>query len=264
MTRLHHLSVEMALLRVLASSSGEPLGARKAASGLNALGFDSSEATVSRILRNVDKHGFTKPLGAKGRVLTAKGMSAVAALEVQRRREAVFQGAINVKSVQEVLDLLIARRAVERETARATASRANDDESDSLARLVGEHETALANGIPARDVTLGFHRYLGVVCGNKTLGGLSQVVFDPQLDDIEDVLDLITRAHESGDQSLPEHRRIARAIAARDPVRAEREMVAHFDRLISDVHEFMSSGRVGILERMLARAPAILTDADSN
>jgi DNA-binding FadR family transcriptional regulator len=230
------------------------MGSRKAAERLNEMGFRFSEATVSRLLRRLDQRTWTSPVGTKGRVLTVSGRSRVAEVESQLRRDKAFIGAIDIRSVQQVLDLLVARKTVERETARGAATNATDEELRQLVELVEKHRAALARGEVAREAALNFHRLIGKACRNRLLMALSQVVFDPNLDSTEDVLDLITQAHGHGHQSFPEHERVLAAILARDAAAAEREMVDHFDRAIDDVIAFLSSGRVEAVDRLLARA----------
>ena len=124
-------------------ASPTPLGSRRAADALRGAGIVVSESTVSRLLRRLDDQDLTRPLDSKGRVLTEGGRRQVLRLNESGRRDGIFEDATDVQSLKELLDLLCARRGVEREAARAAARYASPPDIRRLEVLVREHKQRL-------------------------------------------------------------------------------------------------------------------------
>src|SRR5690625_3153748 len=97
-----------------AISREQPLGARQLYNYLQDANLKMSESTISRILRQLDKQGFTTSKGNKGRVLTEFGEDFVKGLRTEQRwRDNLADLALHTS--EDVLDLLHARHAVEAE-----------------------------------------------------------------------------------------------------------------------------------------------------
>jgi GntR family L-lactate dehydrogenase operon transcriptional regulator len=230
---------EAAVLEAIAQADG-PIGCRQITSQLRTRGFGLSESTVSRLLRKLDGRDLTRPANAKGRVLTAAGRRQLDELTATRRWHTTDY--LDVRTIQDLLDLLLARRAIERETARAAAVRIADSDLEQLRALVEGQRDAIAGGGVPREVATRFHRTIAAASGNKLLVVMADLAFDPALDAVAAVLDVIVGSHSSESVSIPEHLKIVEALAARDPERAERAMLEHVDRLIAEVEAFRSSG----------------------
>jgi DNA-binding FadR family transcriptional regulator len=242
---------ETALLVVLESAT-HPVGSRQATQGLRELGLEVSESTVSRLLRKLDAQQLTTPVDGKGRVLTDAGRRRLATRTDVPTERSNFVALPDIRNVRELLDLLYARRAVEREVAREAALRARPEDIDSLTALLKDHRAHLNHGQPVRGPALEFHRHVGRASHNPILVQIMSHVLDPQLDALEAVLDVIVGAHHSEHLSVDEHAAVLEGIRSGQPDEAERAMDAHVTRFIREVEEDVSSDRAEIYERLLA------------
>jgi GntR family L-lactate dehydrogenase operon transcriptional regulator len=256
---------EIALLMAI-EASRTPLGSRKAADALREAGFSVSESTVSRLLRRLDEQQLTRPLDAKGRVLTDAGHREVQRLNEIDRRNGILEEATDVQSLKELLDLLCARRGVEREAARAAARNARPEDIRRLEQLVAEHKHGVETGEIVRHGALTFHQVIGDMADNRLITAMMDVLFGPTLDRIEAILEVITGSHHSEERSVVEHAEIIEAIVAGDPERADAAMAAHLGRLIAETERFAASEHSGLVDRLLvwARQEAIHTEPSTD
>ncbi len=239
-------------LMLLIAQATEPLGGRVAARSLAQRGIDISEATVARLMRRLDARGLTRPAGSKGRVPTDEGKRLAAILLADDRRSEQFSRALDVRNVQDAIDVLEARRGVEREAARSAALRATSEDLAGLREMLQYHERALHVGEGPRQPGLQFHRLIGRASNNKLLRAMMDSVLAERLDAVEQIVDVVTRTHGTIAASAPEHHVILVAIEAQDPDAAEAAMVAHLDRLITETRQFAGTDRSVVLEQLLA------------
>lgn len=229
-----------------------PIGARQ----LTRLSADDgrtlSEATINRILRATDAAGLTRSVDGKGRMLTEEGRRTLRLLELSQIRSEAVARALDIRTVKDLLDLLYSRRALEREAVRAAAKRATPEDIGRLEEVLEHNQQALAAGGSSRRGAHEFHRIIGEISANAILIVFSSVVFDPELDHLEQVLDIITAGHGTLATGMAEHRRIVEALRAGDPDRAERWMVRHLNRLIEETEQHAKTSVGGMIERLLA------------
>jgi DNA-binding FadR family transcriptional regulator len=131
-------SEEIILLQAIGGSS-TPVGSRRAADALRGAGITVSESTVSRLLRRLDGEKLTEAQETKGRILTEEGRRLLLTLNERDRREQILRDASGVSDISDLLDLLYARRGVEREAVCAAARRATDADIARLQELVADH-----------------------------------------------------------------------------------------------------------------------------
>lgn len=242
---------EVALLEVL-ESAAHPVGSRQATQALRDQGFGLSESTVSRLLRKLDAQQLTASVDGKGRVLTDAGRR-----RLKTGTEVPSVGTNtsllpDIRNIRDLLDLLYARRTVEREVTREAALRASPDDVEALETLLNEHGACLNQGRTGRVPALEFHRQIGRSSHNIFLAHITAHVLDPRLDVLEAALDVIVGAHHSEQLSIDEHAEILVAIRGGQPVEAERAMERHVTRLIQEVEEDLATDRAGIYERLFA------------
>lgn len=248
------LSADTAVLRLLDQAAG-PLGAREIRHGLLADGFQMSEATVSRRLRDLDARGVTTPVERKGRVLTGEGRALLRARLRGLEQTDLLGRAIDVRTGEDVLHLLRARRAVEPEAVRDGAGRADAAALAELRQGIRAHEQALDDEerIP-RELVLDFHRTVTGFTRNPLVAAMTRVALDPSLDHVEATLDVILEARHTSHESVAEHARIADALAAGDGELAATAMTEHLDRLIGETIAFMDRYDPALVDRLLAAA----------
>lgn len=211
----------------------QPVGARDIGKRLEGPLEGLSESTLSRLLRRLDSEGYTRSADGKGRVLTDRGQAAADRLATERRWTEEL-GSLELRTAGDVADLLHARRAVEREVARAAAAFATPDDVRRLEQLVLGYESSIDAEVKRRQKAVEFHRLLAEIAPNRMLKALASVVFDPRFDHLEQVLDVMTEARGTTRRATHEHTGVLDAVRAGDPDAAEAAMVRHLDRLIED------------------------------
>lgn len=241
---------ESRLLRILLRSDA-PIGARAATRLLAADGIALSEATASRIFSRLDDLGFTEPMGRKGRVLTAGGRRMTASAAIADRRNGDLRKALDIQSVHQLLDLLRARRGVERELARSAALHATAAYVDRLERAIGQQKEVIATGESPQQRAMGFHRIIAEMSQNPLLAAISETLWNDSLVPLEKILDVVTAGHGTVEDSLPEHVQILDRLRAGDPDGAESAMDAHHSRLIAEVEEFAASDKADLFSRLI-------------
>lgn len=211
----------------------QPVGARDIGKRLDGPLEGLSESTLSRLLRRLDHQGYTQSAGGKGRILTERGRVAADRFANEKRWSEEL-GSLELRTAEDVADLLYARRAVEREIVRAAALAAAPDDIRRLEQLVVVHESSIQAEVERRQMAVEFHRTLADIAPNRMLKALASVVFDPRFDHLEQVLDVMTETRGTTRRATHEHTEVLDAIRSGDPDAAERAMVGHLDRLIQD------------------------------
>lgn len=230
----------VALLTYMAQHP-EPVGSGKACQVLRQAGFQVSEATVGRLLRWMDLEGLTCRQSYRGRVLTEAGREHIKRLREDQQRlrySQLLAEQVRSRSLEDLQEILVARRAIEREIARLAAINANSEQIAAMSRLA-KTENPSIDDIAQHDVE--FHQLLADAAGNSFLrAALNLIRQDAQL---SPVLGYIRQQVQS--QVFADHRNIAEAVARRDSLAAEQAMVTHIDNLIRDVKKYWSRANGG-------------------
>lgn len=227
-------------LRALAAS-GEPIGVWRVRDALRAAGVEVSEATVGRLLRELDYRGFSERVGVKsGRILTPEGRSELAALEQAQREDAYrtqFLQAIRVEAADDILDILGVRRTVEVEAARLAATRASAEDIARLERAARDHAQAGARGESGTEENNRFHLAVAQASkSNATLAVLTLIFHERQVHRTQ-----VEMQRSAGSLVPQEHQRVLEAVRARQPEAAAAAMRAHIDRLIEAVEQYAAA-----------------------
>ena len=214
-----------------------PVGCWRMRAVLHASGIEMSEATVGRLLKDLDSRGLTQSVGSKGRILAPEGRQRLAALEDIRRRwgyQDDLMQAVQAGQIKDILDLLIARRTVETETARLAAEKASDTDIQELREAVEAHRARRLGlgGKPDQNPVI--HRTIARASGNRVLLALVNLLYEKQ--GLIETIFVIQRATRTLDPD--EHMPLLSAIAAHNPDKAVMAMRAHFDRLIRVVERY--------------------------
>ena len=228
-------------LRELGKSQ-TPIGCWKVRAALQAAGIVASEATAGRLLRSLDLHGLTHALGSKGRVLTEKGHRHLAALEHAHRQHSYHHDllqAVRAETVEDVRDLLTARRAVEAETARLAALRATPKEIRQIEQAVRRHIQEMRRQGNRLDHNRAIHRLIAKASRSRILQAVVNVILQEEY-----LQEIQTHIQRAADGVVPEdHLLVLRAIKGRQPDKAAEAMRAHIDRLIRVVQSYRVSAK---------------------
>lgn len=226
------------LILLIMNQSESPVGSGYLSRELKNYGWDVSEATAGRILANFDTYGFTTRIGYQGRVLTTMGSTRLKELEEKKQRSdqgLEFFKVLETKTPEELIDVLIARRAIEREIARLAAMHATKDQIRELwfiQKLQKERVSHWKGGAAEQDVA--FHRILAKAANNKVLEAAMDLI--RQDGQLAPVLEYIRKEVHSV-VSL-DHAKIAQAVEEHNSDLAERAMEEHIENLIKDVKKY--------------------------
>ncbi|HYG59309.1 MAG TPA: FCD domain-containing protein [Symbiobacteriaceae bacterium] len=227
--------LEFLILSYLDRSDG-PVGSGVICDWLRRDGNEISEATVGRFLRELDMRDLTLRAGYRGRTLTEQGLARLA--ELRRERVAALSStelvrALRGSALEDVVGVLVARRALEREIARLAAKYATDRDLEVLTVLIGRYET-VENPGAAAEADFTFHTRLAEIAGNKVLQAATRLIHaEAQVNAIpEPVVRKIKPALSR------QHHEILAAIQAHDQQRAEAAMVQHLDFIIEAVKRY--------------------------
>lgn len=218
---------------VALSQTDEPMGASSIHEQLLKSGYSLSEPTVGRLLREFDRLGYTTAHGKLGRVLRPKGRSRLDELRLARERENHVTDAIEqmrVDSLQEVMNVLSARRGIEREIARAAAANATASDVAALRRALNASRN---------DGQSDLRQLLARAARNPILESLYRLLMEDR--GVRQVMDAI--AAQDGSVDARRESGLVDAVARHDADAAERAIVAALDALVVRVRKHWQASR---------------------
>ncbi len=217
--------------------SAQPVGCGHISRLLQSDGYIISEATVGRLLRDLDDQNLTEKAGFQGRSLSARGLSRLDELENKQRSlawGAEFASALRGHTKEQLLEVLVARRAIESELAYLAAANRSEAEAAQLREILEGQRQALAAGGGAPQEDVDFHALIAAMAGNRVLGAaIALIRQDTQL---SPVLEYIRRQVKSA--VYIDHKRLTEAIAAGRADEARAAMTEHLNNLIQDVEKY--------------------------
>lgn len=230
---------EFALLNML-SKSDEPMGSVLLSLQMEESECSVSSATIGRLLSDFDRKGYTLKHGYRGRTLTNDGFNRLTELTNIRdlsEFSSRFHQTLDIDNKKSLLDVLTARRGIEREMARLAALHATATDIR-LIRKTFELQTPDANsGRMSGDYDVAFHQAIAKASKNPVLAAAFDLIwqngkFTPVMEYIRTYV---------GSVLTVDHKSILTAIETHDSAQAEICMVHHIDSLINDVTRYWSS-----------------------
>ena len=226
------------IMTILRAADGEPMGCGSISVKLQTLGYSFSEATVGRILRELDFSGFTQKAGYRGRILSDIGKDKLTDLDGKVRRLKCgeeLMAAVQGHTKEQLLDILIARRAIEGELTYLAAQNGQLEEVRALEDVLARQISKLKNGVSAAAEDLEFHNQIVQMARNRIL--LAAVALIRQDTLLSPVLERIKR-HVHSLLHVADHQKIVENIASGNGDAARVAMVEHINSLISDVEKY--------------------------
>ncbi len=218
-------------------SAGKPLGSNNLAAILKREGFRISPPSVSRLLVLLEEEEYLLKRGNQGRVLSEKGRIFLESMVAERERKKIAAELLadaNEENPEKLLDLLIARRALEREAVRLAAHNASDREIQELMayaaildEVVVTSECSYAEGHIA---TLGEKFHYLIACASKNSFLVSALDLIGRNGALRDAL--WSLAEQQKRPVEDNHLKIAEAIRNRDPDAAEKAALAHINTFV--------------------------------
>ncbi|WP_213951181.1 FCD domain-containing protein [Tepidanaerobacter syntrophicus] len=225
------------ILKIIDNSKETPVGSGYIRNMLKLQGFDVSEATIGRMLKEMDFEGYTEKIGFKGRNLTPKGKEKLEELEHENtinRYGKELMKAIKGTGKQELIDMLIARKAIESQLAKLAAMYATYDEIEKMKKVIERQRVHVEEGVSIAEDDVEFHKLIAKAARNKVLDAAMDLI--RQHGQLSPMLEYIRK--EVKGSVLLEHENIFKSIAARKPAQAEKAMIRHIERLENDVRKY--------------------------
>jgi GntR family transcriptional repressor for pyruvate dehydrogenase complex len=231
---------ERAVLEIFACKN-HPIGTGTVAGALSKAGWLWSDATVGRALRKLEQSDLLCLVGRSGRRLTPAGEAHLQALNSRREQlhhSRELADLLYRSGTGEIREILVARRAIERETASLAAAAATEQDLLALERVLNLSRRRLKGGTYGPEDDAGFHVAVAAASHNRIL---------------ESALRLIRQAEwsfpvflqvrvQAGSHLLIDHEEIFEAIAARDGALAEAKMVSHIEQVMADLQTVEGDG----------------------
>ncbi len=224
------------VLEIIAGYS-EPVGSGTVSNDLRRRIGEVSEATVGRVLRRLDEKGWTRKEGFRGRVLTEEGEKALGIFRAEKRRRIDtdrFLELTRAEEKEEMINILIARRAIEREIARLAAKNATEEDVQRLNEIIARNLDKLESSQTGAEEDVEFHKILAEIAGNKILE--AALVLIRQEGQLSPILEYIRQ--KVGSDVVEDHKKVLEAIARGDCEEAEKAMVDHIEGIIADVNKY--------------------------
>lgn len=228
---------EFLILEIL-SEATTPVGAGAIRQSLEDRGLALSEATVGRVLRELDHRGYTRKSGFQGRSLSPGGGERLDTLREERGHAVsanILLEELKSQGIEKIIDVLVARRAIERETARLAARMVTPEEIESLRSLVAQQENALNRKESVAPFDAAFHREIARISRNAILAAAVDLIRQ----DVK-LGPAFEYARKKAASTLgSDHKAIIDALAAHDEDRAEKAMVMHVENTLRDVQRYL-------------------------
>lgn len=228
--------IEYELLQILHENE-QPLGSSTLNLMLKERNIEVSVATIGRMLGELDYLGLTQRQGYRGRMLTHAGNERRNELQHQHALatySSILQASVDTQSKDDLLDVLMARRGVEREIARLAALNATQEDVLYIQEMFELQSETAASGRLGSETDVAFHRAIAAASKNKVLAAAYDFIW--QNGKFSPIMEYVRTA--VGGKVAVDHGKILSAIAARHSAEAEQAMVAHIDSLISDVNKY--------------------------
>lgn len=228
--------LDRAILRLVAEHEG-PVGQGTLNLSLRRLGFDLSTPTVGRKLQALQFEGLLRKVGVDGRVITERGLNVLREWDAEARLRGSGEAlllTLQRGDKKHILDLLMARRIIEGETAALAAQHASLRAIRQMEEILNRQRAEVAAGRLGIDEDVQFHETIARVSGNEVLHSLVSLLRQHRRYNL-----LITSMRRVvGTQLVVEHGQILDAIKGRSPGRARDAMHEHLDRLTDDISSY--------------------------
>jgi GntR family L-lactate dehydrogenase operon transcriptional regulator len=230
------LSLEREILSFL-SQRDSPVGAVQL-SVLFGRKFGVSQATIGRKLFQMDYEGYTKKMKKMGRCITDKGLKYLNELDQALKQEEVwteFMNALKSVDIQGVIDILVARRGLERESAFLAAKNADEKDIHEMEDVL-KHQLQIITekSTGGDDEDRNFHRLIAEASKNNVL--VKAITLIREQNTL--ALHLATIRKMIGGNIYHDHEQILDRIKAKDSEGASRAMETHINNMIKEFKNY--------------------------
>lgn len=196
-----------------------------------------SVPTVGRKLQELEHEGLLRKVSVEGRVITVRGRRALEEWEAEAKLRG--SGEALLKTLRQgdkraILDLLDARRTIERETAALAAARSKRDAWTRMESALAKQGASVKQGDLGIEEDVRFHQEIALASGNQVLYSMVSLLRNHQR--YNSAITSIRRI--VGGRLVVDHRAILDAIVSRNPEGAREAMDAHLLGLAKDLDRY--------------------------
>jgi len=234
---LTHLSDKQFLTLDIIADYKKPVGSGTVSIELSRRGETLSEATAGRILRTLDRKGYTEKNGFQGRKVTDKGLNILKKYRCQKIKKEQLDRLLEYSKVsgkKDLLDILIARRAIEREIAGLAARNIDKEDIHRISKNINQHENKLKKKQSGVEEDKEFHTLISDVAQNRVLKTTLKFIMNEG--EVSSLLEFIRK--EVGSTLITDHKEIMSALKSGSSRQAEDAMLSHINNLIADVKKY--------------------------
>ncbi len=224
------------VLKILAESD-QPMGSWNIVDEITEQGIEVSTATIGRVLKQLEKAGYLKKENVRGRIITDKGLNALKSAANQTELNH-YHNALNELVVSDTLNnylqVLEARKAIERATVALAADKITDKELKKLEKIVKKQISDREKGLSIANDDIDFHLLIAKASGNEALLSLYMILskMGQQSELFEKLRDKVGKPYNDS------HLAIFTALANHDSASAEAALIRHIDILKEDVNKY--------------------------
>lgn len=193
------------------------------------------QATVGRILFQLEGLRFVEKVGNKGRVVTQTGHECLRNYEIRTSRIQSVNHLANLYSgeisKEKLLDVIEVRMLLEVKTAERACVHGTDMDRIALEKCMLEWKLALHEGTLGSDQDLKLHLLIAEMSGSPTLFSMCKLL----LTEDNVYTGFSAKAVQLSTVQLEQHEAIVRAIIARNGEKAKEAMFLHLKTIYEDV-----------------------------
>ncbi len=191
----------------------------------------SSQASIGRVLIDLEEKGYLSKAGNKGRILTEEGKIYLSQLQQSMESQQYadfFAGMVASPNREFYKYTLEVRMILERRAAELAAATATEEDIDALERLVSQNRRSWEQGNAGVSENLAFHYRIAELSGNPVLANTLKMIMPQKSAYIH--YSLVDFQETSGKrESKYFHHKIVAAIKAHDSVLAGNLMWQHLN-----------------------------------
>lgn len=216
---------------------GRPLGSWTLHFVLRQRGYTVSAPTIGRRLRDLEERGVVTPATVEGRSLTRVGEKLLKGKDEEHRIQkstGKLLLSLGRDSRKDLVDQLIARRAIECEAAALAARNSSARTVRALRSIIEDQRRAIAHGETGVNEDVRFHETLAQASRNPVLASMVHLLRShTQFNHLINAI----RAKVGG-QRIVDHEEILDAVSRGNESSARKTMERHITLLIGDVEKY--------------------------
>ncbi len=235
-------ALEYWILKFLDQGS-EPKGAGSLLESIERQGVRVSEAGVGRAMRALRNQGLLEKRGKLGHCITSCGKDRFAALEEEKELRDFLKDIIvqpEVRGGNNLIERLIARKALEREATYQATIKATEEELEEMEKIIQTQYDSMRKHEDYVDMSAKFHR--AILKASKV----------PLLETLYDFIGITSKWQNFFVGTFRiyntplnvSHEKVLEAMKARDPEKAAAAMASHLDDVITNAKKLSPEGNL--------------------